>query len=120
MIVGETDYKFVSKGWGFERWIWNDADYCGKLLFIAKGRKCSWHKHFLKKETFYVQQGEVHVLYGWDDDLAKAEHVLLKQGSVFHVPPGLCHQMCGETDTYLFEFSTEHADSDSIKIIPGD
>jgi mannose-6-phosphate isomerase-like protein (cupin superfamily) len=119
-IVGKTAYKFVPKGWGFERWIWNDSSYCGKLLFIAKDRKCSWHYHKLKKETFYVQQGELHVFYGWDDDPVTSEHVLLKPGDVFHVPTGLRHQMRAETDTHLFEFSTEHFDEDSIRILKGD
>ena len=30
------DIKFVPKGWGFEKWIVNCEQYCGKLLFIAK------------------------------------------------------------------------------------
>ena len=44
--------KFVSKGWGYEKWIANSPSYCGKLLFIAKGKKCSWHYHKLKDEVF--------------------------------------------------------------------
>ena len=119
-VVGKTSYKLVPKNWGWEKWIWNDSSYCGKLLFIAKDRQCSWHYHNLKKETFYVQQGELHVFYGWENDLSKAECVLLKQGDVFHVPTGLRHQMRGETDTYLFEFSTQHFDEDSIRLIRGD
>lgn len=119
-IVGETGYKLVSKGWGYEKWIWNSEKYCGKLLFIAKDRKCSWHYHNLKDEVFYVQQGELTVWYGWDDDRDKAKVVLLKPGAVFHVPVGLRHQMRGETDTYFFEFSTQHFDEDSIRVIKGD
>ena len=49
--------KFVSKGWGYEKWIVNCEKYCGKLLFIAKGKKCSWHYHRKKDEVFYVQSG---------------------------------------------------------------
>ena len=30
---------FVSKGWGFEDWIVNKEEYCGKLLFIKKGKR---------------------------------------------------------------------------------
>ena len=29
--------KFVSKGWGFEKWIVNCKEYCGKLLYFVKG-----------------------------------------------------------------------------------
>ena len=119
-IVGTCGYKFVPKGWGYEKWIWNDSSYCGKLLFIAKERKCSWHYHKLKKETFYIQQGKLCVFYGWQDDISLAETKLLEPGGIFHVPTGLRHQMFAETDTYLFEFSTEHFDEDSIRIIKGD
>ena len=45
------DIKFVPKGWGFEKWIVNCEQYCGKLLYIAKGKKCSWHYHNKKDEV---------------------------------------------------------------------
>jgi len=28
--------KFVDKGWGYERWIVNKEEYCGKLLFFSQ------------------------------------------------------------------------------------
>lgn len=30
------EIKFVPKGWGFEKWIVNNEEYCGKLLYFAK------------------------------------------------------------------------------------
>jgi hypothetical protein len=36
------------------------------------------------------------------------------------VPIGLRHQMLALEDTELFEFSTQHFDSDSHRIIKGD
>ena len=39
--------KYVPKGWGYENWIANCEKYCGKLLFIAKDKQCSWHYHCL-------------------------------------------------------------------------
>ena len=47
--------KYVPKGWGYEKWIANCEKYCGKLLFIVKGKQCSWHFHKLKDEVFFVQ-----------------------------------------------------------------
>jgi len=38
----------------------------------------------------------------------------------FHVPIGLKHQMFALKDTELFEFSTQHFDSDSNRIERGD
>ena len=28
------DMKHVDKGWGWERWIVNKEEYCGKLMFF--------------------------------------------------------------------------------------
>jgi quercetin dioxygenase-like cupin family protein len=114
-----SSVKFVPKGWGFEKWITNNEKYCGKLLYIAKGRKCSWHYHNIKDETFYVQSGKIVLFYGYDDDINLAQKKVLRKGEVFHVPVGLRHRMYALEDTELFEFSTEHFDSDSIRIIDG-
>ena len=43
-------------------WIHNDADYCGKLLFFEKGKRCSYHYHKLKTETFYLQDGKMLIM----------------------------------------------------------
>jgi mannose-6-phosphate isomerase-like protein (cupin superfamily) len=111
----------VEKGWGYEIWIENNNRYCGKLLFFNKGKKCSWHYHKLKEETFYLQSGRLLVRYGWDEDINKSETLILHSGESFHVPIGLKHQMKGLLkNNILFEFSTQHFDSDSIRIIPGD
>ena len=111
---------FVSKGWGFEKWIVNNEEYCGKLLYFAKGKKCSWHYHKLKDEVFYVQSGKILVRYSRSDDLTKCSERVLTPGDNFHVFRGLRHQMEALEDTELFEFSTQHFDSDSYRIIKGD
>ena len=58
---------FVPKGWGYEDWIVNKPQYCGKLLFFKKHRGCSWHYHKQKDETFYVQSGKLLVIYSNQD-----------------------------------------------------
>ena len=112
--------KFVPKGWGYEKWIVNNEEYCGKLLFLAKGKKCSWHFHKLKDEVFYVQSGRIKVLYSDEDDINSAKHVILEAGDNFHVYRGLRHRMIALLDSEVFEFSTQHFDSDSHRIIKGD
>jgi quercetin dioxygenase-like cupin family protein len=112
--------KFVPKGWGFEKWIVNNEEYCGKLLYIVKGKRCSWHYHVLKDEVFYVQSGKILVKYSERDDLNSAQEKTLERGDNFHVYRGLRHQMVALEDTELFEFSTQHFDSDSHRIIKGD
>ena len=108
------------KGWGYEKWIVNNDLYCGKILFFERGKKCSWHYHKVKDETFYVQSGEILLRYGENDDLERSKTINLKPGDKFYVPPGLRHQMIGLADTELFEFSTQHFEDDSYRVIRGD
>ena len=115
-----TDMIFVPKGWGFEKWIVNTEKYCGKLLYFVKGKKCSWHYHVEKDEVFYIQSGKLLVRYSDEDDLEAASTLILERGDKFHVYQGLRHQMEALEDTEMFEFSTQHFDSDSYRIVKGD
>ena len=114
------EIKFVPKGWGFEKWIVNCEEYCGKLLYFAKGKKCSWHFHKLKDEVFYLQSGKLLVKYSEGDSLEGASNITLCPGDNFHVYRGLRHQILALEDSQLFEFSTQHFDSDSYRIQKGD
>jgi hypothetical protein len=44
----------------------------------------------------------------------------MEKGDRFHVYRSLRHQIVALEDTELFEFSTQHFDSDSHRIIKGD
>ena len=58
--------------------------------------------------------------YGWNADKKLSKTITLIEGDKFHVPTGLKHQMFALKDTELFEFSTQHFDSDSNRIERGD
>ena len=60
------------------------------------------------------------VKYGEHDNINKAHELILEPGKNFHVYTGLCHQMIALEDSELFEFSTQHFDSDSHRIQKGD
>ena len=60
------------------------------------------------------------VKYSEQDDLNNASEVILSRGDNFHVYRGLRHQMIALEDTELFEFSTQHFDEDSYRILKGD
>lgn len=137
--------KFVSKPWGYEDWIANSPLYCGKDLFIKKDKRLSLHYHKLKTETFFIQSGIVELVFyqdvalderfkSWDDfdkivytygetmeDVerypADLEEVVLNPGDSFQVPVGMRHTLFAFQDAHIFEFSTQHFDEDSIKII---
>ena len=54
------------------------------------------------------------------ENIATAKEIILSSGDNFHVYRGLKHQMIALEDTELFEFSTQHFDSDSYRIMKGD
>ena len=112
--------NFVPKGWGFEKWIVNNEEYCGKLLYFVKGKRCSWHYHELKDEVFYIQSGKILVKCSDQNEIENAKERILSRGDNFHVYRGLRHQMIALEDTELFEFSTQHFDEDSYRIQKGD
>lgn len=108
------------KGWGYEKWIVNKPEYCGKLLFFNKGKKCSWHYHKIKDEVFYLQSGKILVKFSDEEDILKAKELILNAGDSFHIYVGLKHQMIAMEDSELFEFSTQHFEDDSYRILKGD
>ena len=120
MNTTDSPMNFVQKGWGHELWICNSMAYCGKLLYMDAGKKLSWHYHILKDETFYIQSGKVRLLYGDSNDITQANEIILEKGMNFHVYRGLRHRLIALENTEIFEFSTQHFDSDSIKIEHGD
>jgi mannose-6-phosphate isomerase-like protein (cupin superfamily) len=48
------------------------------------------------------------------------EEFELSAGDCMDVPPGLVHQMEALEDAELFEFSTQHFESDSYRLMKGD
>jgi len=108
------------KGWGYEKWIVNKEEYCGKLLFFEAGKHCSFHYHKIKDEVFYLQSGLIIVRYSDENNLEESKKLIMKPGDSFHVPTGLRHQMLALEDSELFEFSTQHFEDDSYRIVKGD
>ena len=77
--------KRVEKQWGYELWIHNDSQYCGKLLvFTNSGNKFSMHYHMLKNETWYVQEGAFQ--FDWiDTESAERCYTQLQKGDVVYI-----------------------------------
>lgn len=107
----------VDKKWGYELWIHNDSDYCGKLLVFNKcGDKFSMHYHLKKKETWFVQRGGF--IFNWIDVENGTLHTkVLAIGDSVLIERGLPHQLEAMMDeSTIFEVSTEHFDEDSYRI----
>jgi mannose-6-phosphate isomerase-like protein (cupin superfamily) len=107
----------VDKKWGYELWIHNDEEYCGKLLvFNKEGDKFSMHYHLKKKETWFVQEGGF--LFKWIDvENAELKSQTLVTGQSVLIERGLPHQLIAlEDNSIIFEVSTEHFDEDSYRV----
>lgn len=116
----KQDFRFVEKGWGSELWIENNEEFCGKILYFKKGKKLSSHYHVEKKEVFYLRSGKLLIKYSYHNEQDKMKELILEPGMKFRVPRGLRHQMIALEDSELFEFSTQHFDYDSYRIVKGD
>lgn len=112
--------RVVPKGWGREVWIANGELYCGKILEIKKGKRCSLHYHKLKTESFFLREGKLKVNIREPREGAADEEFELLPGDCMDIHPGLIHQMEALEDAELYEFSTQHFDSDSHRLAKGD
>jgi D-lyxose ketol-isomerase len=125
-IRTDEQIKIVPKGWGEERWIHNDALYCGKILVVNEGKRCSLHYHKLKTESFYLQQGRLRFELTDLESAQQTPPVIkevfeMRAGDALLLTPGMVHRFTSlEGDAHIFEFSTEHFDEDSHRIEKGD
>jgi mannose-6-phosphate isomerase-like protein (cupin superfamily) len=108
------------KGWGREVWIANTDRYCGKILEIRRGKRCSLHYHKLKMETFYLRSGLLKVRVKESAASQTMNEFVMHPGECMDVPIGLVHQLEGLEDSELLEFSTQHFETDSHRLVPGD
>ena len=109
--------KKVDKAWGHELWIYNDEEYCGKLLvFEDTYKKFSMHYHMIKKESWYVQEGKFQ--FDWIDTTnAQLNTDILEVGDTVTIQVGQPHQLTAlKPNSIVFEVSTEHFDEDSYRI----
>jgi quercetin dioxygenase-like cupin family protein len=96
------------KVWGSEEWIANTDQYCGKILNLNKGYRCSIHYHKIKDETFYISEGKVLMEVG-------NELKIMKAGESQRIIPGTKHRFTGLEDSVIVEFSTHHEEGDSYR-----
>jgi mannose-6-phosphate isomerase len=115
-LINNSDMNFVPKSWGWEQWICNNEKYCGKILFIKQGQRCSLHFHKLKDEVLFVQSGSMQLITR-DIEVGAVRWFDLNEGDAFHVESWYVHQMVALKDTTILEFSTQHFDSDSYRIL---
>lgn len=117
MILSAKDiYKTVDKSWGYEVWIENNDEYCGKELhFLSKGGHTSLHFHVKKRETMFCVSGTFEILYS-DTDTGDKRSVVLSPRDSVEIPRNTPHSIVCLEPGVLMEFSTHHEDSDSYRV----
>ena len=125
---------WVPKNWGGELIVTNNPLYCGKILKFIKGYRLSLHHHLIKQETWFLQSGCLDVYYHDDHEFVerfvkergiKNVHMCLNKinmrpGDVLEIPQKRIHQAIALEESELIEFSTQHFESDSYRLLKGD
>lgn len=110
--------EVVSKVWGHEEICVNTDLYCGKLLHLMKGFRCSIHKHEEKDETFYILTGKVQIeLFAvLNDELVPSHKFILIPGNSIRIEPGTYHRFTGIVCATILEVSTCDKKEDSFRV----
>jgi len=112
--------KIVDKVWGQEKWIANNRLYCGKVLKLKEGFRCSIHQHKIKDETFYILSGVILLEFGKPDANGSIDFWqnkrIMESGDSQRIQPGTFHRFTGIVDSKIIEFSTHHEDDDSYRL----
>ena len=109
-------FDYREKHWGTIQSIVS-KDYCGKIVFVRKGKNSSLEFHCKKSEGYYVHSG--HLLLRLRAGRAEDKFFELKEGTASFMPPGLMHQRGALEDTVIIEISTLDEDEDSFLVEDG-
>jgi len=107
--------EIVKKDWGEEVIIYNGKEYCGKLLCFNEGTHGSLHYHLNKKESWYLNEGELEVTL-INKETAEKKTVKMYKGETLTLEPGTAHQVNALKKSTIFEVSTLHDDNDTYRI----
>lgn len=129
-VISKSDTKFVMKPWGWENWLTHDkCPYVLKEIFIRAPHKSSLQVHLEKYESAWIVEGAGYLhLCSSDIDVERyssggytndeVNHILdeysyrryIREGDLFHLPPGTIHRVEAITDIRLIESSTTQLD----------
>ena len=101
--------KIVSKVWGHEEIGINTDKYCGKLLYLNHGFRCSIHRH-PKDETFRILSGLMFLELGEDSE--NMDSIILEPGDWIRINSNLWHRFSSIKDSVFAEFSTPDTESE--------
>ena len=103
--------KHLEKYWGYITSVYADDNFTLKKVFMKKDTQSSMEYHINKDEYYYIFSGKLKV--GMRIGRAKNKSVILEEGDVLHIPPGLMHMRIALEDTIVIEWSNKDDDQDS-------
>jgi mannose-6-phosphate isomerase-like protein (cupin superfamily) len=96
------------KAWGKEIWLANTDSYCGKIMELRRGWRCSYHYHKIKDETFFIRKGRLLMEI-------EGHSYVMHEGDSVRIRPGQKHRFTGLDDGEIIEISTHHDEGDSYR-----
>jgi len=99
------------KYWGYITSVYADEDFTLKKIFMKKGSQSSMEYHCKKDEYYYIFSGKLKV--GFRIGRAQNKSLIMEEGDVLHIKPGLMHMRMALEDTIIIEWSNKDDDSDS-------
>ncbi len=84
----------------------NEPEYCSKWMVLKPGQTCLFHKHKIKKETFFVMKGTV--ILSTDD-----KKITLKPGDSYTLSKGEYHTFTSKKGAVIEEVSTHDDNADN-------
>jgi len=100
--------EFHEKAWGREEWLTNNEKYCGKILYLNKGYRCSIHYHKNKDESFYLMVGKIILEIN-------GKQRVMEENDVQRITPGTRHRFSGLEQSVIIETSTPHEEKDCYR-----
>jgi quercetin dioxygenase-like cupin family protein len=109
-LFNNSKGEIVKKYWGFEYIPTNNNNYCLKGLVFYKGQEIPNHYHKVKTESWYCVSGKLKCL------LADKEFFILPGDVIDILDVEVPHKLWAIEDSIIFEVSTHHSDSDTIRL----
>lgn len=103
--------------WGTIQTIVDTQEYCFKIMKMKAGCQSSLEYHANKKETYFIESGELTV--GLRIGRAENTAVKLRKGDVFTIFPGQMHMRIADTDVTILEVSTKDELGDTFFVEDG-
>lgn len=113
----------VSKTSGVKKKYWGEietiigGECTAKRISMHAGTQSSLEYHCQKKEAYYLHSGRLKV--GIRVGRAENHSVILEEGDVYVINPGLMHMRIALSESVIYEISTSDDDSDSHLVEDG-